>query len=62
MPKFTTSQKRTAIEREIRMRERVFPRRVRDNKMTQAEADHEIGIMQDILLDYAAAEHIGSLL
>lgn len=62
MPTFTTSQKRTAIEREITMRERVFVRRIRDQKMTQTEADYELAIMREILLDYAAAEHAGSLL
>lgn len=35
------------------MRERVYPGRVARRAMTQAEADLELGIMRDILLDYA---------
>jgi hypothetical protein len=35
-------------EREVAMRRGVYPRRVRAGSMTQAEADREIRLMQDI--------------
>lgn len=37
------------VQREIRQRERVYPRRVQDGRMTQAQADHELGTMGAVL-------------
>lgn len=37
------------VEREIRMRERVYPRRVADGKMQQHTADRELLAMQAVL-------------
>lgn len=37
------------IEREIRMRERVYPRWVESKRMTQTKADHEILVMRAVL-------------
>ncbi|MBV7408721.1 hypothetical protein [Maritimibacter sp. DP1N21-5] len=51
---FSREQKLAAIEREIIMRRRVYPRRVQDGRMTQAEADRELAIMKDIARDCAA--------
>ena len=36
-------------ERELRLRQRVYPRRVSDGKMTQALADREIARMEAII-------------
>lgn len=52
----TPTEKRACIERELRMRRRVYPRRVADGKMTQAQADREIAVMEAILDDYPAAQ------
>ncbi len=49
---FTSDQKRAAIEREIKMRKRAYPRWVADGRMTQKKADEEIAVMQAILTDY----------
>lgn len=49
----TTAQKRTAAEREVRMRRRVYPRWVAQGRMTHAEADHQIRVMEAIAADYA---------
>jgi hypothetical protein len=38
-----------AVEREIKMREHVYPRRVADGKMKQATADAEIARMRAVL-------------
>lgn len=38
-----------AVEREIRYRERVYPRLVFNRKMIQAKADREIEIMRAVL-------------
>lgn len=37
-----------AVERELAMRRKVYPRRVADRKMTQAKADREIAAMEAI--------------
>lgn len=49
----TTAEKRACLEREIRMRRRVYPRRVAAGQMRQADADREIRVMSAILDDYA---------
>lgn len=38
-----------SVEREIVMRQNVYPRRVSDRKMTQQKADKEIAAMQAVL-------------
>jgi len=48
----TYDQKRAAIEREIKMRRRVYPRWVEAGRMSQAKADEEIAIMEAVLADY----------
>lgn len=48
----TYDMKRAALEREIKMRRRVYPRWVQDGRMSQAKADEEIAVMQAILADY----------
>ncbi len=45
----THSEKIVELEREIRMREQVYPRRVADRKMTQAKADRQIDFLKAIL-------------
>lgn len=37
------------VEREIKMRERVYPRWVEAKRMTQAKADHELEAMKAVL-------------
>lgn len=39
-----------AVEREIRLRERVYPRWIESGKMTQARADREIAAMQGVAM------------
>lgn len=56
----THDQKRACIERELKMRRRVYPRWVSDNRMTQAKADEEIAVMEAILADYPPRQ--GSML
>ena len=38
------------VEREIRMRTQVYPRRVAERKMRQSEADREIACMRAVLM------------
>jgi len=56
----THDDKRACIEREIKMRKRVYPRWVEKGTMTQAQADREIATMEAILADYPPRQ--GSLL
>lgn len=37
------------VEREIAMRQRVYPRRVSERKMRQSEADRQIAVMRAVL-------------
>lgn len=50
---FTDAEKRACAYRELKMRRRVYPRRVAEGRMTEAEADREIALMQAIAEDYA---------
>lgn len=50
---FTREMKRAAAEREVKLRERVYPRFIEQKKMTQAQADRELGAMRAIASDYA---------
>jgi hypothetical protein len=38
-----------SVEREIKMREQVYPRRVADRRMTAEKAEHELAAMQAVL-------------
>jgi hypothetical protein len=46
---FTLTEKRSCVEREIRMRRRVYPRWVHQGKMNKGTAEREIALMQAIL-------------
>ena len=49
---FNDAEKLKCIEREIKMRERVYPRWVEQKRMTQKQADHELAVMRNIADDY----------
>lgn len=49
---FTAKQKGECAAREVGYRKRVYARRVAAEQMTQAKADAEIAIMQEIADDY----------
>lgn len=42
-------QQIACVEREIAMRERVYPRRVQDKKLLQVKADYELACMRAVL-------------
>jgi len=48
----TDADKLRSLEREIKMRRRVYPRWVEAGRMTQQHADHEIACMETIAEDY----------
>ncbi|WP_412508779.1 hypothetical protein [Roseovarius sp. SYSU LYC5161] len=48
----STHDKYAAVRREIRQRRRVYPRLIEQGKMSQADADREIAIMEAIADDY----------
>ena len=45
----TTTEQIACVERELKLRRVVFPKKVRAGDMTQAKADHEIACMEDLL-------------
>lgn len=53
---FSTDDKRAALEREIRMRKRVYPRWVQEGRMRAEVAEREIRLMEAILADYPPAQ------
>ena len=53
---FTTEDKISCLQREIRMRQRVYPKRVMQEHMTESKADWELGCMQAILADYVSQQ------
>ena len=53
----TEMDKLRCVERELRMRKKVYPRRVADKHMTQKTADHEIACMEAIVRDYDRIVH-----
>ena len=55
---FTHSEKATSAEREARMRRGFYKKRVEANQMTQAAADREIALMEEIAADYRAADNL----
>lgn len=61
-PTYSTSDKLIVVERELKMRRRVYPRRVADGRMTQPQADFEIAVMEAIAEDYRAIEQKERLL
>jgi len=53
---FTFKQKLEAVEREIKLRKRVYRRWVQDKRMSQPEADRQIAVFEEIREDYERAE------
>jgi hypothetical protein len=51
----TRADKAACLTREVKMRARAYPRWVGQGRMTQAQADREIAIMQAVLADYTDA-------
>lgn len=50
--RFSRPEKHAAALRELRQRRRVYPRLVGRGRMTQADADRQIAIMEEIANDY----------
>jgi hypothetical protein len=50
--KFTAQQKLEAVERELGFRKLVYPRRVKEGKMSQQEANRQIALFAEIAADY----------
>lgn len=51
---FTAEEKLAGIERELKYRRRVYPRRIEAQKMTQSLADEQITLFEAIAEDYRA--------
>lgn len=50
--RITNAEKAKAARREVQMRGRVYPRRVAEGRMTQADADRQTAVMTAIAEDY----------
>jgi hypothetical protein len=51
---FTAKEKAACAEREVKMRERVYPRWVAEGRVSQAAANVQLAIMQEIADEYRA--------
>ena len=49
---FTNADKLAAVLREIGFRKRVYPNLIRQNRMTKADADQQLAVMEAIADDY----------
>jgi len=49
---FRASELAECAEREVKLRKRVYPRRVDEGRMTQALADRQIALMEAIAAHY----------
>ena len=58
MSTITEHDKLRCVERELTFRHRVYARRVEQGKMTQAQADHEIAVMEAIKQDYSRSVQV----
>jgi hypothetical protein len=56
------ADKLACVERELKMRQRVYERWVEDGKMSAGKAAHEIACMEEIVKDYLAAAEKDRLL
>lgn len=54
MTDITDEEKAECAEREVKMRQRVYPRWVADKRMTADKARREIIVMQEIAAEYRA--------
>ena len=52
----TITEKLRAAERELKYRQRVYPRLVARNSMNKRVADYEISVMEEIAADYRALD------
>jgi hypothetical protein len=55
----TPAEKLACLKRELGMRRRVYPRWVAQGKMSQAEMDREIRVMEALVADYAPSDLFG---
>jgi hypothetical protein len=53
----TKTDKLRCVERELRMRKKVYPRWIAEGRMTQQQAEHEIDCMAAIAADYDKIVH-----
>lgn len=58
---WSAQEKLAEIEREIAMRRRVYPRDVQADRMTQAQADRRLAIMEAVAHDYRRPPAVGDL-
>lgn len=47
--KFSLQEQIRGVEREVRYRERVYPRLIDAGKLTQRNADYQVALMKDVL-------------
>ena len=51
-PRINDADKRAALERELAFRRRCYPKWVAEGRMTRAQMEHQIAVIEAILDDY----------
>lgn len=51
---YTIEEKLACVEREIKMRNRVYPRWIQEGRMAEEKAKFEIACMESVAADYRA--------
>lgn len=59
---YSINDKREALDREIELRRRVFPRLIAQGKMSEDAAARQIAIFEEIREDYVRLEQVERLL
>jgi len=54
MSEFTVAEKLAELKRELSLRRAVYPSFVKSEQLKQFEADRQIGIIREIVMDYEA--------
>ena len=51
----TATDKLACLERELKMRKKVYPRWVEEGKMSEGKATHELACIEALITDYRGA-------
>lgn len=62
MTEITRSEMRECAERELKLRQRVYPRWIETNRISPAKATHELAVMEAIVKHLREYEAAGRLL
>lgn len=51
-PQYSVDDQLACLERELRLRKRVYPGRIANGRMSAAQARHELAVMESLVREY----------